>query len=737
MRISFGPFAFDRQSRLLWREGAEVALPPRVLGVLELLIDRHGQVVARQDLMDAVWKDAFVTDTSLAEAVSFLRQALGDDPQSPRYIQTIHRRGYRFLAPVTPDSPRGLTPDLDVAAANRGLTPDRGTPGANWGLTPNSGFAGASGDRAVSAPVSPSIGWQLLPWSVAAFCTLLVLALGWRMIRGTEPPPAPIARFEVRAADGSSFAADEARLPAIALSADGLVLAWSACDTASGACALYARSIDRLDAVRLPGTGGARAPFFSPDGRWIAFFADGRLKKIAASGGSPSVLADAPSPGGGAWGADGRIVFAGTPAGGLSLISDQGGAVTQLTTPDAERGEVRHLLPSWLPGRDAIVFTIATTPLPDAPGDLAVLSVRAKTWKTLRGGVTRAAAAAPAYLLLATGSDLQAVTFDDRTLTPTGSAESVLASITSRGGLSQFAVSPAGTLAAVEAPPPGRVTWNDRPDADAGAIGRLTSIAMSPDGRGAAGVIAESRASDVWVADVASGALTRITYGGTNVSPAWSADGQRIFFATRTSGAFTLASRRLGDRAAVAIDAGGSRAFPSSVAPDGAIALSIPHADGAPGRTRVALLAAAGGAPRILTDGPYGEASPAFSPDGRWLAVETDESGRTEIVVRDLRGGRRIPVSSEGGAHPRWSADGRAIYFDAGRRLMRATFDPAGPAVRAAAVVFDRPAARVLAVTPGGRLLIHEQPPASSAIVILQWLRDLRQRLPLPVTAPR
>src|SRR5262245_32341227 len=122
MRISFGPFAFDRQGRLLWRDGAEVALPPRVLGVLELLIDRPGQVVARQELMDAVWKDAFVTDTSLAEAVSFLRQALGDDPQAPRYIQTVHRRGYRFLPMPTAS---GLTPAAPGAGA-RGQSPDAG-----------------------------------------------------------------------------------------------------------------------------------------------------------------------------------------------------------------------------------------------------------------------------------------------------------------------------------------------------------------------------------------------------------------------------------------------------------------------------------------------------------------------------------------------------------------------------------------------------------------------------------
>src|SRR6478735_5449975 len=121
MRIRLGPFAFDPQSRLLWRDGTEIALPPRVLGVLEVLIERAGEVVARQDLLDRVWKDAFVTDTSLAEAVSFLRQALGDDPQSPTYIQTVHRRGYRFLPPLTEIPARSLTPVVPDGAPNGSL----------------------------------------------------------------------------------------------------------------------------------------------------------------------------------------------------------------------------------------------------------------------------------------------------------------------------------------------------------------------------------------------------------------------------------------------------------------------------------------------------------------------------------------------------------------------------------------------------------------------------------------
>src|SRR5688500_17499635 len=161
MRISFGPFAFDRQNRLLWRDGAEVALPPRVLGVLEVLIDRPGQVVARQDLLDGVWKDAFVTDTSLAEAVSFLRQALGDDPQAPRYIQTVHRRGYRFLAPLT-ETPGRLQP--------------------------------------VGQTLRPAAAWELVPWSVAVLCAAVAASAVWRMTRLPAPEAPPVARFEVRPA---------------------------------------------------------------------------------------------------------------------------------------------------------------------------------------------------------------------------------------------------------------------------------------------------------------------------------------------------------------------------------------------------------------------------------------------------------------------------------------------------------------------------------------------------------
>src|SRR5262245_46030396 len=271
MRIAFGPFAFDPQSRLLWREGAEIALPPRVLGVLEVLLERSGEVVARQDLLDRVWKDAFVTDTSLAEAVSFLRSALGDDPQSPQYIQTVHRRGYRFL-----------------------VTPDRVRPGSDQ-LGPYSAPAPTA--------VEERPDWSLVPWSVALLSAGLAAASVWYGTRTAAPPEPPVARLELTATPGTAFDRDP---QPIAIAPDGRSIAWSACELASGRCAIYLRALDAIEARALAGTDGGQSPAFSRDGRWIAFFADGALKKIATSGGTPTTLASAPDPAGAAWAEDGR-----------------------------------------------------------------------------------------------------------------------------------------------------------------------------------------------------------------------------------------------------------------------------------------------------------------------------------------------------------------------------------------------------------------------------------------------
>jgi serine/threonine-protein kinase len=703
--VTFGPFAFDARNGILSRGGTEIPLPPRVIGVLALLVARPGEVVSRQDLMDRVWKDAFVTDTSLAEAVSFLRQALGDDSQAPRYIQTVHRRGYRFVAPlVSPDPPIEKIPEPVATVAHEPI-------------------------------VSPSIGRELLPWSVAAMCAALAFAALWQLARQPHPGAPPAARFEVQPAAGTAF---DQRAPALDVSPDGRTIAWSACQATTAICALYVRPLERLDATRLGGTDGAMAPFFSPDGRWLGFFADGKLKKIAIAGGAPTALADAPSPGGGSWNPDGRIIFAGLPAGGLSIISDQGGEVTHVTTPRVDRGEVRHIWPAWLPDGRNVIFTIATSPERITPGLLAILSPPSATFRVLRTGVTRGVAAGSGYLLLTGAHDVQGAWFDDRALGLTGGTDTVLGDLAAADGVAQFAVSTSGTLVAQTATTSEtRVTWQGDPDRGPTAVARLSSIAISPDGTRAAGVISDSNASDIWIVRLDTGALTRVTFGGTNVSPAWSADGRRLFFATRTDGPFHLVTRALDDQGtSQVLSAPAIHVFPASASGDGRVAVTMTLQSG---RVGIGLVSATGGEPRLMTDGPFDETSPSFSRNGDWLAYASDESGRWEVFARRLADGHRAQVSRDGGQQPSWSRDGQWIYFRDHARLMRARFTPERqPNTEPPEIVFARANARALGVAPDGRLLIAEGPATPDrAIVALEWLRDVRQKLPPPVTAPR
>ena len=448
-----------------------------MLGVLELLLQRAGDVVARQELIDTVWKDAFVTDTSLAEAVSVLRQALADDSQSPTYIQTLHRRGYRFVAPVSTAGQAGR--------AEASTQVDR---------------------PVVELSVSPSIGGQLVPWSAAVICALVAAAAVWHLTRGNQAAP-PAARFTLSPAPGTRF--DESA-PAFAFSADGTELAWSGCD-ASG-CRLYVRPLDRLEPSVVPGTDGGHAPFFSPDGRSIAFFADGRLKKVALAGGAPVTLADAPAILGGTW-IDRHIIFAGSPSGGLTRISADGGEPRPLTTPREADGEIRHAWPSLVPNQRVLLFTIHTMPIEGAAGVMGALSLdaagssAAPRWRTLVAGVDLARAAAPDTIVFAKGSELDAIAFDPIRMAAAGAPRAVMAPVATTRGRANYALSATGSLVAAvppapSSPPvaPGLAWWSPSGfQAAADEVRRLRGANLSPEGTRVAGVIVEGARADVWV----------------------------------------------------------------------------------------------------------------------------------------------------------------------------------------------------------------------------------------------
>jgi DNA-binding winged helix-turn-helix (wHTH) protein len=412
--LSFGPFTFDAANGLLRRAGNEVPLPPRVLGVLAYLVARPGQVVARQDLIDAIWKDAFVTDTSLAEAVSSLRQALGDDPQQPVYIQTLHRRGYRFVAPLSP-APGAPALSEPVLAPPEVLAPD----------------APAAG----GAPTKPSIATSLLPWSLAAIFGVLAAVAIWRLEYADPRPEPPAARFVVDLPPGSRLDGDDQSL---AIAADGSRLAWSACIPEQARCGIWTRALDDLDAAFVDGTEGGRTPFFAPDMRRIGFFAGRKLLTISLAGGTPLAIADAAEARGASWGRNGRIVFAGTPTAGLAVVGENGGRVEPLTRVDsATAGEAAHRLPYHLPQGDAVVFTITTA---SGASHAAVVDGDGAR-RTLLDDARGARVGAPGLLVFTRGTELVGVSWDDRLRAIAGAPAPLAADV------GEFALSTSGTLA--------------------------------------------------------------------------------------------------------------------------------------------------------------------------------------------------------------------------------------------------------------------------------------------------
>jgi DNA-binding winged helix-turn-helix (wHTH) protein len=402
--VAFGRFTFDRTSRLLFRDGVEVPLPPRVLGVLSLLLERPGEIVTKQELITAVWRDAFVTETSLAEAVSVLRQTLGDDPQHPTYIQTLHRRGYRFIAELQDAMPRT-----------------------------RNGFAAAS-VVAAEADVERAPRLALLvPWLIALFALLTAGAAVWRYVTTVAPlPPQPV-RFTLALPSGLTLATSGAP---VAVSQDGRLIAFAACR--EGDCGIYLRPLSQAQPTLVAGTAGATSPFFSPNARSLGFFANGQLQTIALAGGSSISLAEAAEPLGAAWLRDGRIVFARGSAEGLFTVGDNGGTVRPLTRPLA--GEGGHRWPAASPDNSALVFTVA------ANREYAgAVSMRTGTWGRLLDDVTAARVPVSGFLVAQRGSDLVASIFDERARSITGLPVPV-AALESSHPTPQFAMSAAGTL---------------------------------------------------------------------------------------------------------------------------------------------------------------------------------------------------------------------------------------------------------------------------------------------------
>jgi serine/threonine-protein kinase len=678
-----------------------------VLGVLELLVVRAGDVVSRQELIDNVWNEAFVTDTSLAEAVSFLRQSLGDDPQAPTYIQTIHRRGYRFVAPVIEAS--SVPARAAIAVPDAAPRPE--------------------------PPLSPSIGGVLLPWSAAALFALLAAAALWQFTHLSAPNP-PVVRVRLDPSPGTTF---DPRSLTVALSPDATAVVWPACD--ASACRLYLRDLDRLEAQAVAGTEEASDPFFSPDGRWIGFFAGGKLRKVARAGGLPIALADAAQSFGAAWLDDGHLVFATSAHGGLLRVSDRGGEVETMTTPAVADGEIGHGWPSVAPGGGALLFAVATSPVGGSPARIAIMPLgpgAPRTWRTAIDAADAARAVAGDHLAFSRGGELHAVAFDRIRLAPVGAEIVAIGERVSSG----FSTSAGGALAYLEQPAatqPALEWWSAGGPSIVASLATLREPSLSPDAKQVAGIEGDQASTDIRIADLARGATSRLTHGGVNVGPVWSGDGAAVFYASSRGGPFEVRVRD-GSAAAPAklvLSAADRQrhVFPASASRDGR--LLAYDETGGPTRGDIGIMPLPAGTAQRIVETPFDEMNGTLSPDGRMLAYQSDESGRFEIYLMKIADKRRLGISSGGGTNPFWSSDGRTLHYRAADRLVSMAVDAAGD--RLGTPVFSAPLSGAVpaGIAPDGPILLRRGGTghADHAVLTLEWIREVRRLLGPPAAA--
>jgi serine/threonine-protein kinase len=573
---------------------------------------------------------------------------------------------------------------------------------------------------------------------VVAIAALVVaagaLALAGAMARRPSAADSTPARFVVSIPQDAPLGGLD--FPSVAIAPDGTRVAYVG--NRGGRTQLFVRPMDAVDPVPITGTTDAVSPFFSPDGQWIAFFADGQLKKVAVTGGAPITLCPAPVGLGGTWNRDDVIVFASATGSGLSRIPASGGTPRPLTTLDVTQGEFSHRWPEWLPDGETVVFTVGTSgSWNDA--QVAALSTRTGQRTTLLRGGTSPHFIAPATLLYAQKGRLMRVSFDPGRLTVTGAAAVAIDSVLqSSDGAAQFSASRSGHVVFVS----GGADSNQRRLVSVGRDGTSVPFAAPPaayvtprasaDGRKLL-VTIESPSPDLWVYDVMLGMTTQITFDSGATSPALSRDARRVAFSSTRTVAPNLFMANIDRTGPIERLAGSENPqSPGAWAPDG----TLVYVERRPSTGRdILLLTTPDLRSRPLVSSTADESAPAFSPDGQRVAYVSNESGRSEVYVRtraDSAQARRM--STDGGTEPVWDPRGGALYYREGARMMGVAFSSGDEGAGRPAMLFEGDFARGTIdspnydVMPDGRFVMIQRPlqrSGSELQVLLNWSRSL------------
>ena len=695
--LRFGPFRTDLSDGSLWRGDEEVRMPPRALALLLYLLERPGRVIAKAELLDAVWKEANVSETSLTEALGIVRQALGDSSHNPEYIQTVHRRGYRFIAPIAVDGP---------------------TPG------PRAVSTVADPDTILAEAVRATPRWWRTGFVVLAAVAVVTLGGVALWSRNIAPePPVTRASITLPATQAPPFALS--LYPIVALSPNGQEMIYVA--SSGSANQLYVRRMDQFDARAIAGTDGAHAPFFSPDGRRVGFFAGRKLKHVAVTGGDAVTVTDARGGLGGTWTPHGTIIFAPDWTGGLLEVDERGG--TPRTLAASPGGGQGYRWPTILQNGETV---IATRWKADQPTAAVVALSRSKGEETVlvRGG-TSGGYVPKGKLVFARDGVLFVAPFTPGAAV--GPERQVLDGVmTSLTGSAQYSVSSTGSLVYV----PQDERRNDRRLFQVASDGTVRALSHEPrafeemslcNDLMAVSIISRS-GSDIWTGRVSGGALTQLTQTGSGTDPVWRPGCTELAY---SSGNELYLRRADGSNAPAKLLDTDLVQAPSSWSPDGT---RLAYIEVTPEtRADVWLLNVATRQKERLLGTAAIEWFARVSPNGQWLAYQSNESGRYEVYVRRFGSeGGRVQISIAGGTEPSWSPDGRVLYFLENRTKITAVpIDPErGQPSTGPREILSRAEMTMFMPLPNGKGFvigdrIREHLPITTLNLVVNWAREI------------
>jgi serine/threonine-protein kinase len=513
---------------------------------------------------------------------------------------------------------------------------------------------------------------SLLPWIATALAVAAAIVLGFLYFYRDfyrAPENRPLVRLSV---DLGSDALAGVRTT-VAISPDGARIAFPS-RSANGNPQLATRLLSQATSTPLPGTEGAADPFFSPDGQWIGFWAGGKLKKISVLGGAVVVLCDAPSMRGATWGEDGTIIAALSLNGGLSRVSAEGAAPQSVTKLAAE--EVTHRWPQILPGGQAALFTASGVTTQYDAASIQAVTLKTGEVKTLVRGGSFGRYVNGQLVYLQQGV-LFGVPFDLKKLelrgTPAPLLDDVASDSNSAGG--QFDFSLNGTFVyrsgkAVAAGYP--VVWLDSSGKTQPLLakpGTYSTPRVSPDGSRLALSADTAKGLDIYVYDMQRDAMSRLTFDGKqNLWPLWTPDSKHIIYGSGRSGSSGIWWIRADGAGEAQRLLEGNPLIPTSLSSDGRRLIYTSGAKAESGTLPLDLTDPEHpkpGKPEVFLKTPAVETAAVFSPDGRWIAYTSEESGRREVYVRPAQssGGGKWQISTGGGIYSFWSRDGRELYF--------------------------------------------------------------------------